>query len=158
MPPDSSQPIAIIIYYRPHGLINMLSNEQPLIADHGSRLTLPKLPREPTGYASSGAAGGTQRPSPCPKLCHVLLSYCVCVLPFLLSDIPGPRLISREDAHLMYPRYLRDFLFVMNYCPLPPRSLWERLVVSLSCTCVAFSPFAKLNRFFPKKNTHAVWH
>ena len=25
------------------------------------------------------------------------------------------------------------------------------LGVSLSCTCVAFSPFAKLNRFFPKK-------
>jgi len=32
-----------------------------------------------------------------------------CVLPCLLSDIPGPRPISREDAHPMYPRYLRAF-------------------------------------------------
>ena len=28
----------------------------------------------------------------------------------------------------------------MIYCPLPHQSLWERLGVSLSCTCVAFSP------------------
>ena len=33
------------------------------------------------------------------------------VLSFLLSDIPGPRPISREDAHPMYPRYLRAFAF-----------------------------------------------
>ena len=48
------------------------------------------------------------------------------VLPFLLSDIPGPRPVSREDAHLMYPRYLRVFiifLYVMIYCPLPHQSL-----------------------------------
>ena len=65
MPFDSSQPNAIIIYSRPHGLIN------------GSRLTLPKLPWEPTGCASPGVAGGTQRPRPCPRLCHFMLSYCV---------------------------------------------------------------------------------
>ena len=45
------------------------------------------------------------------------------VLSFLLSDIPGPRPISREDAHPMYPRYLRVFLYVMIYCPLPHQSL-----------------------------------
>ena len=106
MSPDFFQPIANITYYRPHGLINMLSNKQPLFPDHGPRLTLPKLPREPTGCASPGAAGGTQHPSPCPRPCHALLSYC------LLSDIPGLRLISREDAHPMYPRYLRVFLFL----------------------------------------------
>ena len=88
MSPDSSQPIAIIIYYRPHGLFNMLSNEQPLIPDHGSRLTLPKLPREPTGCASPGAAGGTQCPSPCPRLCHVLLSYCVWCFAILVIRYP----------------------------------------------------------------------
>ena len=50
-----------------------------------------------------------------------------CVLPCLLSDIPGPRPISREDAHPMYPRYPRVFvvlfLYVMIYCPLPHQSL-----------------------------------
>ena len=120
MPPDSSQPIAIIIYYRPHGLINMLSNEQPLIPDHGSRLTLPKLPREPTGCASPGRQAGRNAQAHAQD--YVMFCYHIvfCVLPFLLSDIPGPRLISREDAHPMYPRYLRVFLFVMIYCPPPP--------------------------------------
>ena len=54
---------------------------------------------------------------------HDYVMFCnhivFCVLPFLLSDIPGPRLISREDAHPMYLRYPRVFLFVMIYCPLP---------------------------------------
>ena len=122
-------------------LITVLSNKQPFIPDYGSRLTLPKLPREPTGCASPGAAGGTQRPRPCPRLCHLCYHIVFCVLPFVLSDIPGPRLISREDAHPMYPRYPRVFSFVMIYCPLPHQSLWERLGVSLSCTCVAFSSF-----------------
>ena len=122
-------------------LLTMLSNEQPFIPDYGSRLTLPKLPREPTGCASPGAAGGTHCPRPCPRLCHLCYHIVFCVLPFVLSDIPGPRLISREDAHPMYPRYPRVFLFVMIYCPLPHQFLWERLGVSLSCTCVAFSSF-----------------
>ena len=65
--------------------------------------------------------------------------------------LPLQRPISREDAHWMYPRYIRVFLYVMIYWPLTHQSLWERLGVSLSCTCVAFSPFAKLNRFFSKK-------
>ena len=112
--------VAILVNTIGHtALITMLSNEQPFIPDYGSRLTLPKLPREPTGCASPGAAGGTQRPRPCPRLCHLCYHIVFCVLPFVLSDIPGPRPISREDAHLMYPRYLRVFLFVMIYCPLP---------------------------------------
>ena len=85
--PNMSQ--CIIIYYRLHGLTSMLSNEQPLIPDHRSRLTPPKLLREPTGCASLGAAGGTQRPSPRPRLCHVLLSYCV--LCFAIFVIRYPR-------------------------------------------------------------------
>ena len=85
--PNMSQ--RIIIYYRPHGIISMLSNEQPLIPDYGSRPTLPKLPREPTGCASLGAAGGTQHPSSRPRLCHVLLSYCV--LCFAIFVIRYPR-------------------------------------------------------------------
>ena len=64
--------------------------------------------------------------------------YCfaICVTRYL----PLRRPISREDAHRMYPRYLRVFLYVIIYCPLPHQSLWERLGVSLSCTCAAFSP------------------
>ena len=55
----------------------------------------------------------------------------------------------------MYPRYPRVFLYMFNdLLPTPPPNLCENgLGVSLSCTCVAFSPFAKLNRFFPKKST-----
>ena len=47
-----------------------------------------------------------------------------CVLPCLLSDIPGPRPISREDAHPMYPRYPRVFFVLFSLChdllPTPP--------------------------------------
>ena len=41
----------VSLYTRPHGFTSMLSNEQPLIPDYGSRPTLPKLPREPKGCA-----------------------------------------------------------------------------------------------------------
>ena len=47
-----------------------------------------------------------------------------CVLPFLLSDIPGPRPISRKDAHPMYPRYPRVFPLCHDLLPtLPPNSV-----------------------------------
>ena len=102
MSPDSSQPIAIIICYRPHGLINRLYNEQPLIPDHGSRLTPPKLPREPTGCASLGAAGGTQRPSSRPRLCHVLLSYCVLCFAIFVIRYPRTRIRCIHDIHVFF--------------------------------------------------------
>ena len=152
MSPDFSQPIANITYYRPHGLINILSNKQPLFPDHGPRLTLPKLPREPTGCASPGAAGGTQHPSPCPSPCHALLSYCVLCFAIFVIRYPRTKTYKPRGRASDVSTISTCFSFsVMIYCPLPHQSLWERLGVSLSCTCVAFSPFAKLNRFFPKK-------
>ena len=73
--------------------------------------------------------------------------FAICVIRYLHLRRP----ISREDAHLMYPRYLRVFLYVMIYCPLPHQSLWERLGVSLLCTCVAFSPLCLIKTMFSKK-------
>ena len=77
---------------------------------------------------------------------------CVIILFFLFCHLCYPisaelKTISREDAHLMYPRYPRVFLYMFNdLLPTPPPNLYENgLGVSLSCTCVAFSPFAKLN-------------
>ena len=70
-------------------LLTMLSNEQPFIPDYGSRLTLPKLSREPTECASPGAAGGTQHPKPMSKpmscsviiLCFVFCNFCYPISP-----------------------------------------------------------------------------
>ena len=67
----------------------------------------------------------------------------------------GMKTTSREDAHPMYLRYPRVFLYVMIYCP-PPNLCENGLGVSLLCTCVAFSPFAKLNQFF-RKNIRYVF-
>ena len=120
MPPDLSQPISIIKYCRPHGLINMLSKNNQLSLYHGSRLTLLKLPREPTGCASPGAAGGTQRPSPRPRPCHVCYHIVFRVLPFLLSDIPGPRPISREDAHPIVSTLSTCFSLCHDLLPTSP--------------------------------------
>ena len=132
-------------------LLIMLSNEQPFIPDYGSRLTLPKLPREPTGCTSPGAAGGTQRPRPCPRLCHFMLSYCVLCFAICVIRYPQTKTYKPRGRASDVSTISTCFSFsVMIYCPLPHQSLWER-GVSLSCTCVAFSPFAKLNRFFPQK-------
>ena len=86
-----------------------------------------------------GAARRT--PSQLSKTMNFVLLYCffcfaICVIRYPPIRTP----ISREDAHRMYPWYPRVFLYVIIYCPLPHQSLWERLGVSLSCTCVAFSP------------------
>ena len=87
--------------------------------------------------------------------CVIILFFTV--LPFVLSDI------CRTEDHK--PRGRASDVstistcfsfFAMIYCPLPHQSLWERLWVSLSCTCVAFSSFAKLYRFFPKKKSKLV--
>ena len=116
--PNMSQ--CIIIYHRPHGLINMLSNEQPLIPDHGSHLTLPKLPREPTGCASPGAAGGTQRPSPRPRLCHVLLSYCVLCFAIFVIRYPRTKTYKPRGRASDVSTISTCFSFCHDLLPTPP--------------------------------------
>ena len=71
-----------------------------------------------------------------PRICllcyHVFFLFC-----HLCYSISAElKTISREDAHLMYPRYLRVFsFFVMIYCPLPHpisvRTGWGITVVYL---------------------------
>jgi hypothetical protein len=73
--------------------------------------------------ASSGAAGGTQRPRSRPRICYVLLSYCVSCFVIFVIRYPRTKTISRKDAHPMYQRYPRVFFYVMIYCPLPHQSL-----------------------------------
>ena len=53
------------------------------------------------------------------RICHAILSIVCPVLSFMLSDISGPRPISREDAHSMYLQYLRVYL-CYNLLPTPP--------------------------------------
>ena len=120
MSPDFSQPIANITYYRPHGLINILSNKQPLFPDHGPRLTLPKLPREPTGCASPGAAGGTQRPSPRPRLCHVLLSYCVLCFAIFVIRYPRTKTYKPRGRASDVSTISTCFSLCYNILPTPP--------------------------------------
>jgi hypothetical protein len=108
--------------------------------------------RTPTRCAIPGAARRT--PSQTSKTMLFVLSYCFLLFCHLCYPISAElKTISREDAHLMYPRYLRVFLYMFNdLLPTPPPNLCENgLGVSLSCTCAAFSLFAKLNWFFPKK-------
>ena len=113
--------VAILLNTIGHtALITMLSNEQPFIPDSGPRLTLPKLPREPTGCASPRAAGGMHCPRPCPRLCHFMLSYCVlcfaiCVIRYPLTKTYKPRGRASDVSTIS-----TCFLFVMIYCPLPP--------------------------------------
>ena len=134
--------VAILLNTIGHtALITVLSNKQPFIPDYGSRLKLPKLPWELTGCASPGAAGGTQRPSPRPRPCHVLLSYCVSCFAIFVIQYPRTKTHKPRERASDVSTISTCFLSVMIYCPLPHQSLWERLGVSLSCTCVAFSPF-----------------
>ena len=51
----------------------------------------------------------------------ICVSYCFFLLCHLCYSISaGLKTISREDAHLVYPRYPRVFLYMpMIYCPLP---------------------------------------
>ena len=45
----------------------------------------------------------------------VFFCFAICVIWYP----PLWRPISREDAHRMYPRYPRVFLYIIIYCPLP---------------------------------------
>jgi hypothetical protein len=67
----------------------------------------------------------------------ILFFFCFAIC---VTRYPYPKTQSRENAHRMYPRYPRVFLYVIIYCPLPHQSLWERLGVSLSWPCAAFRP------------------
>ena len=72
------------------------------------------------GCASPGAAGGTQRPRSRPRICYVLLSYCVSCFVIFVIRYSRTKTISREDAHPMYPRYLRIFSLCHDLLPTPP--------------------------------------
>ena len=106
----------------------------------------------PPPMRTPGAARRT--PRQLSKTMNFVLLYCVffcfaiCVIDICLSEdqqAARTRIGCIHDIHVF-------FLYVIIYCPLPHQSLWERLGVSLSCTCVAFSLYAKLNWFFWKKN------
>ena len=147
MPPDLSQPISSIKYYRPHGPNNnsyqlcllTYPSLSLLLNTIGLTVLLPCYPRT-TNYPSIMAhvwccpsyrgnpldaqAQEPQAGRNAQAHVHDHLMFCYhigfWVLPFLLSDIPGPRPISREDAHPMYPWYLRVFLFCHDLLPTPP--------------------------------------
>ena len=52
--------------------------------------------------------------------------FCVIILFFTVLPFAELKTISREDAHLMYPRYLRVFLYMFNdLLPTPPPNLCE---------------------------------
>ena len=96
--------------------------------------------RTPARCAIPGAARRTPRQTS--KNMPFVLSYCFFLFCHLCYSISAElKTISREDAHLMYPRYLRVFLYMFNdLLPTPPPNLCENgLGVSLSCTRAAFS-------------------
>ena len=78
------------------------------------------------GCASSGAAGGTQRPRSRPRICYVLLSYCVSCFVIFVIRYPRTKTISREDAHPMYQRYPRVFPFMSLFTAHSPTNLCEK--------------------------------
>ena len=102
--------------------------------------------RTPARCAIPGAARRTPRQTS--KNMHFVLSYCFFLFCHLCYSISAElKTISREDAHPMYPRYLRVLLYMFNdLLPTPPSNLCEnalgyhcRVLVRL----LAF--FAKLN-------------
>jgi hypothetical protein len=86
----------------------------------------------------------------------------LCYFCYVLFDIRRNEDISREDAHYhihdihMYLPTKSKICII--YCPLPHQSLENGLGVSLLCTCAAFSPFAKLNRYFLRMTHHSLMY
>ena len=101
-------------------LITMLSNEQPFIPDYGPRLTLLKLPREPTGCASPGAAGGMHCPRPCPRLCHFMLSYCVLCFAICVIRYPRTKTYKPRGRASDVSTISTCFSFCHDLLPTPP--------------------------------------
>ena len=94
--------------------------------------------------------------------CHLhtgllLLFSCFCHLHCLCNKIStGRRLISREDAHPMYPRYPRVF-FMLLFTAHSPTNLCEKGWGYHCCVLVwLLALFANLNRFFQKKKVECL--
>jgi hypothetical protein len=105
---------------------------------HGHRLTPPKLLRTPMDAQAQAWQAG--RNAQAPDQDYAMLCYLLC---FVFCHVCYP--ISPDQDHKPRGRasdvstISTCFLYVMIYCPLPHQSLWERLGVSLLCTCAAFS-------------------
>jgi hypothetical protein len=109
------------------------------------------------GCASSGAAGGTQRPSSSPRLCYVLLSYCVLCFAMFVIRYPRtkthkPRGRASDVSTISTCFFFRAFFFMSWFTAHSPTNLCEkgwgyhcRVLVRL------LALYAKLNWFFPKK-------
>ena len=148
------------VYIQPALLISITGLTAPL-PDTQEQLLISLVPR-PTpdaaqatadahGCASSGAAGGTQCPSSRSRLCYVLLFYCVSCFVIFVIRYPRTKTISREDAHPMYPRYLRVF-FMSWFTAHSPTNLCEKGWGYHCCVLVRLlALYAKLNWFFPNK-------
>jgi hypothetical protein len=77
-----------------------------------------------SAYVCPGAAGGTQRPRSRPRLCHVLLSFCVSCSDIFVIRYPRTKTHKlRGRAFDVSTIYTCFSLYVMIYCPLPHRSL-----------------------------------
>ena len=105
----------------------------------------------PKPMRAPGAARRTpHQPS---KTLNFVLLYCVFLFCYLCYRyLPLRRPISREDAHRVYPRYPRVFLYVIIYCPLPHQSLWERLGYHCRVLVWLLALYAKLNWFFANED------
>ena len=89
------------------------------------------------------------------EFCVIILfffCFAICVIRYPTTRRP----MSREDAHRMYPRYPRVFLYVIIYCPLPHQSLENGWGYHCRVLVRLLALYAKLNCFLPKKtaSTH----
>ena len=79
----------------------------------------------------------------------VFAIYAICVMRYP----PNGRLISREDAHPLYPRYPRVLNYMLLFTAHSPTNLCEKGWGYHCCVLVwLLALFAKLNRFFRKKS------
>jgi hypothetical protein len=138
--------------------VTMLSIQQPLTlyVNQGDR---PPAAEGPLPMRIPGAA--RRMPSQLSKTMtlyyHIVFSVFV-ISCYLISATPKTH--KPQNAHRMYPRYPRVFLYMFNiYCPLPHQSLWERLGVPLLCTCAAFGKliFSKNNLKLNNMITETRW-
>ena len=130
-----------LIYYQLFQLCPLLPNI-PFASCERPPHTHSRYWKTPTRCVIPGAARRTPRQTS--KIMSFVLSYWFfCFYYFCYPISTKLKTISREDAHLMYPRYPRGFSFCMsNLLLTPPPNLCENgLGVSLSCTCAAFSLF-----------------
>ena len=129
-------------YYRPPGPINMLPKNNsrlsplPRLTPDAAQATAETLRmRKPRSDRRDATPKPSPKFMPCPViiLCFVFCHFCYPISPDQ-DHKPRGRASGVSTISTCF------FLYVMIYCPLPHQSLWERLGVSLSCTCAAFSP------------------